>query len=290
MLTGSSLGACNLVNDMPRISIGSCSLYYERHGAGFPVLLVTGLAGYAQYWRDQIPAFSRNFEVIVYDQRGVGESDPGCCSTMERMAADATALLDALKIPRAHVVGHSAGGAVAQVLAIEHPQRLASIVIAASWPKADAYLRRLFALRKEVLLRLGPDMYNQVNTLLLYPPHYIAKNNEKLRLIEAQALANFAAPEPTLSRIDAVLAFDRTADLGRIRTPTLIIAAQDDLVTPAYYSEQLARRIQGAEIKFFPQGGHYLNQIQPREFNQAVLPFLAAHTPSGSGTFESSAS
>jgi aminoacrylate hydrolase len=264
---------------MPRVSIGDCHLYYERHGAGHPVLLVTGLAGYARYWRDQIPAFSRNFEVIAFDHRGIGESDAGCCSTVERMAADALALMDALGVARAHVVGHSAGGAVAQVLAIDHPQRLSSIVIAASWTKADAYLRRLFALRKEVLLRLGPESYGQVNTLLLYPPHYIARNNEKLRLAEAQALANFAAPERALSRIDAILAFDRTADLGRIRTPTLIVAAQDDLVTPAYYSEELAQRIQGAEVKFFPQGGHYLTQVLPREFNQAVLPFLAAHTP-----------
>ncbi len=265
---------------MPRVSIGDCHLYYERHGSGYPVLFLTGLAGYAQYWREQIPAFSRNFEVIVHDHRGVGESEASTnSSTIERWAGDVVALMDALGIARAHVVGHSAGGAIAQVLAIEHPQRLSSMVIAASWPKADAYFRRLFALRKEILLRLGPSSYVQTNTLLLYSPDYIARNNEKLRMIEAQALANFASPERTLSRIDAILAFDRTADLGRIRTPTLIVATQDDLVTPAYYSEELARRIQGAEVKFFPNGGHYFTQVLAREFNLAVLPFLAAHTP-----------
>jgi len=265
---------------MPRISIGDCDLYYERHGAGYPVLLVTGLAGHAQYWRDQIPAFSRNFEVILHDHRGMGESEAASCSsTIERMARDVIALMDALGIARAHVVGHSAGGAVAQVLAIEHPQRVSSIVVAASWPKADAYFRRLFALRRDILLRLGAAIYVQTNTLLLYPASYIARNNEQLRLLEAQALATFASPERVLSRIDAILAFDRTADLGRIRAPTLILAAQDDIVTPAYYSEELARRIHGAEVKFFPQGGHYFTQVLPREFNQAVQPFLTAHTP-----------
>jgi aminoacrylate hydrolase len=265
---------------MPRISIGDCHLYYERHGGGFPVLLLTGLAGHAQYWRDQIPAFSRNFEVFVHDHRGFGESDATQSSpTLERMSADVVALMDALRIERAHVVGHSAGGAVAQILAIEHPERLASIVIAASWAKADAYFRRLFSLRKEILLRLGPASYIQANSLLLYPAYYVARNNEKLRQNEAQALAEFTPPERILSRIDAILAFDRTADLGRIRTPTLIVAAQDDLVTPAYFSEELARLIRGSEAKFFPQGGHYFTQVLPREFNQAVLPFLAAHTP-----------
>jgi aminoacrylate hydrolase len=265
---------------MPRISIGNCELYYERHGAGFPVLLVTGLAGTAQYWRDQIPAFSRSFEVIVHDHRGMGESDPATCgATMERLAADVIALMDALKLDKAHVVGHSAGGAVAQILAIEHPQRLASAVIAASWSKADAYFRRLFAMRKEILVRLGPATYVQENTLLLYPSEYIARNHEKLRHSEAQALAHFPQPEHMMSRIDAILAFDRTAQLGRIRTPTLVVAAQDDLVTPAYFSEDLARRIPGAEAKFFAQGGHYFTQVVPRDFNQAVLPFLIAHTP-----------
>jgi aminoacrylate hydrolase len=265
---------------MPRISIGDCHLYYERHGAGFPVLLVTGLAGTAQYWNDQIPALSRSFEVVVHDHRGIGESDPATCtSTMERLAADVVALMDALHIDKAHVVGHSAGGAVAQILAIQHPHRLASIVIAASWTKADAYFRRLFAYRKETLLRLGPASYVQANTLFLYPSNYINRHHERLRQVEAQALAHFPQPEHMLSRIDAILAFDRTAELGRIRTPTLIVAAQDDLVTPAYLSEDLARRIPGAEAKFFPHGGHYFTQVLPREFNHAVMPFLAAHTP-----------
>ncbi len=86
---------------------------------------------------------------------------------IERLAADAIGLLDALGVAKAHVVGHSAGGAVAQILAIQHPQRLASVVIAASWTKADAYFRRFFGLRKELLSRLGPSSYIQANTLFL---------------------------------------------------------------------------------------------------------------------------
>lgn len=265
---------------MPRISIGDCQIYYERHGVGFPVLFVTGLSGYANFWRDQIPAFSRGYEAFVYDHRGVGQSDhKGVTSTIERLAADTLALMDALELEKAHIVGHSAGGAVAQILAIDHPERVASIVIAAGWSKPDAYFRRFFALRKELLSRLGPASYIQANTLFLFPAYYIAANNEKLRQFEAQWLAHFPAPETTSARIDAIMAFDRTADLGRIRTPSLVLAAQDDFITPAYFAEDLARRIPGAEAKFFPQGGHDFTQVVSREFNQAVLPFLQAHTP-----------
>lgn len=266
---------------MPRISIGECSLYYERQGMGFPVLFITGLGGFASFWQDQVAAFAKRFEVVTFDHRGIGQSDPARLGyTVERMADDAVALLDALEIRRAHVVGHSTGGAVAQVLAIEHPNRLASVVLSATWTKADAYFRRVYALRKEILQRLGPSMYLQSSALLWYPSWWIARNNERLRQIEAQHLAIFAAPEIVSARIDAMLAFDRTSELARIKTPTLVIGAEDDIVTPAYFSEELARLIPGAEVKLFARGGHFLTHVRGREFNAAVLPFLVSHTPS----------
>jgi aminoacrylate hydrolase len=265
---------------MPRTSIGDCSLYYERSGMGFPVVFISGLGGFASFWQDQVAAFAKRFEVITFDHRGIGQSDEARIGyTVERMAADVISLMDALRVKRAHLVGHSTGGAIAQVLAIEHPGRLAGVVLSATWTKADAYFRRLFALRKEVLLRLGPSTYLQSATLYWYPSWWVARNNERLRQSEAQNLPNFAPTEIVASRIDAMLAFDRTSELGRIKTPTLVVGAEDDIVAPAYFSEELARLIPGAEVKLFPRGGHFLTHVRAREFNNAVLPFLISHTP-----------
>jgi aminoacrylate hydrolase len=267
-------------DSMPRISIGDCSLYYERQGMGFPVLFISGLVGFASFWQDQIAAFGKRFEVVTFDHRGIGQSDPGRLGyTVEGMAADVISLLDALRIKRAHVIGHSTGGAIAQVLAIEHPHRLASVVLSATWTKADAYFRRLFTFRKEVLLRLGPSSYLQSGTLYWYPSWWVARNNERLRQLEAQNLAAFAPVEIVAGRIDAMLAFDRTGELARIKTPTLVIGAEDDIIAPAYFSEELARLIPAAEVKLFPRGGHFLTHVRAREFNNAVLPFLVSHTP-----------
>src|SRR5271169_4168753 len=265
---------------MPRISIGDGSLHYERHGAGFPVMMISGLGGLASFWHEQVASFSRRYEVITHDSRGVGESDPIRGGyTVDRMAGDAIALMDRLEIERAHVLGHSTGGAIAQTLAVEHPKRLASIVLSGTWTKPDPYFRRMYGLRKEVLQRLGASSYVQATTLFLYPPWWIAKNNERLRQTEAQNLAVFAPVEIVSARIDAMLAFDRTRGLSRIKSPTLVIGAEDDIITPAYFSEELARLIPGAEVKIFPRGGHYFNQVRAREFNNAVLPFLVSHTP-----------
>jgi aminoacrylate hydrolase len=264
---------------MPRVQIGDCKIYYERQGEGFPVLFASGLGGYANFWREQVPVFARDFEVIVHDQRGVGQSDASRIAyTIEGNAADLIALMDALKIEKAHVLGHATGSAVAQVLAIEHPERLASVVMAAGWARQDPFLRRIYSLRRELLTEMGPAAYLHASTVMLYPPGWIARNNEKLRLMESQQLAGFKT-EIVLSRIDALLAYDRSADLPGIRTPTLVVASEDDFVIPSYLSEELARLIPGAEAKFFPSGGHCFMQINPREFNQAVLPFLGQHTP-----------
>jgi len=265
---------------MPRISIGECSLYYERHGLGFPVLFISGLGGFGSFWKDQVAAFARRFEVITFDHRGIGQSDESRIGyTIDRMAADVVKLLDRLEVKRTHVIGHSTGGAIAQILAIEHSNRLASVVLSATWTKADAYFRRLFTLRKELLQRLGPSIYLQASTLVLYPSWWVARNNERLRQEEAQNLTAFAPAEIVASRIDAKLAFDRTSELERIKTPTLVVGAEDDIVTPSYFSEELARLIPAAEVKLFPRGGHFFTQVRAREFNNAVLPFLVSHTP-----------
>src|SRR5207237_10816644 len=112
-----------------------------------------------------------------------------------------------------------------------------------------------------------------------YPSWFGSRKNERLRQLEAQNLAVFPPTEVAASRIDAILAFDRTERLGQIKTPTLVVGAEDDIVTPAYFSEELARLIPGAEIKIFPRGGHAFTQVRARAFSQGVLLFLEAHQP-----------
>src|SRR2546430_4228914 len=134
---------------MPRIVIGDGALYYERQGIGFPVLFVSGLAGFASFWQDQVAAFAKNFDVITHDHRGIGQSDLTRSGfTVDRMAADVLGLMDALEIERAHIVGHSTGGAIAQILAIEHPKRPPSGVLVAAWTQPAAHFPRPVGLRQ----------------------------------------------------------------------------------------------------------------------------------------------
>src|SRR5437667_9543371 len=115
---------------MPRILIGEGALYYERQGVGFPVLFISGLSGFASFWQDQVAAFSRKFDVVTHDHRGIGQSDVTRSGfTVDRMAADVVGLMDALEIERAHIVGHSTGRALAHTPATAHPHSLASAAL-----------------------------------------------------------------------------------------------------------------------------------------------------------------
>src|SRR5690349_1825241 len=130
---------------MPTIEINDAELYYEVTGQGEPVLLVPGLSGRGSFWASQVTELARDFRVIVHDHRGTGRSTHSRIRySVEQMADDVLRLMDALGVESAHLVGHSTGGAIGQVIALEHPRRLRSLVLSATWAGPDAYFRRLF--------------------------------------------------------------------------------------------------------------------------------------------------
>jgi aminoacrylate hydrolase len=262
---------------MPTVSIGDAEIYYEEAGAGEPLLLVPGLGGQGAFWNAQVEAFKRDFRVIVHDHRGAGRSTLSPIKySVEQMADDTLRLMDALRIDSAHLVGHSTGGAIGQVIALEQPARLRSLVLSATWAGPDPYFRRLFEGRKEVLLTQGIEAYLRASVLVLAPPDWVSRNDAALtELHRAQAAAS-APREILASRIDAIVAFDRRAQLARIRTPTLVIVAQDDMVTPRFYSDELAKAVPGARYVVLDDGGHFVPQIVPQTYNLAVANFLAS--------------
>jgi aminoacrylate hydrolase len=263
---------------MPKAALGDLEIHYEVHGDGAPVLLVSGLGGVGSYWLPNIPAFSAKHRVVIHDHRGTGQSTHSKIKySVDQMTDDLVRLMDHLKIERAQLVGHSTGGAIGQTLAATRPERLASLVIYSSWTKADAFFKRVFEARRTLLTTSGAAAYVRATAVFLYPDWWINENAALLEEREKITIPNFPATEIVASRIDAIVAFDRTADLARIRTPTLVICAKDDFLTPPYFSEELARLIPGAKLQFLDKGGHCASETAPEEFNAAVLRFLAQH-------------
>ena len=260
---------------MPKIVIGEADIYYEEAGRGPGLLLVPGLSGLGSFWAHQMAEFKHDFRVIVHDHRGTGQSTHSRIKySVEQMADDVLWLMDRLGIASAHLVGHSTGGAIGQVIAQDHPERLQSLVLSATWAGQDAFFRRVFESRKEVLARLGVEAYLRTSVLFLAPPWWVSANDAAITEMHRGLVAAAAPVEVMASRIDAIMAFDRRARLGEIRTPTLVVVAQDDMVTPRFYSDELAERIPGAKLVVLDGGGHFAPQITPEPYNVAVGAFL----------------
>ena len=260
---------------MPKANLGDVEIYYESHGEGEPVLLVPGLGGVGAYWAPNLPAFSAKYRTIVHDHRGTGQSSASKIQySVDQMSDDLLRLMDHLKIERAHLVGHSTGGAIGQTIAAKQPERLASLVLYATWTKADPFFRRVFEARRTLLTASGPAAYTRSAAVFLYPDWWINRNLALIEEREKVTIPNFPAPEIVASRIDAIVAFDRTADLPRIKHRTLVLCARDDILTPPYFSQELAQRIPGAQIRILEKGGHCASETALEDFNRAVLDFL----------------
>jgi aminoacrylate hydrolase len=260
---------------MPKVSIGDAEIYYEESGRGHPLLLVPGLSGQGSFWSPQVADFSRDFRVVIHDHRGAGQSTHSRITySVEQMADDVLRLMDALRIEAAHFVGHSTGGAIGQVIAVEHPQRLRSLVLSATWAGPDPYFRRVFESRKEVLETLGLEAYLRASALFLMPPAWVSANDRTLTEQHRAARASAAPVEVMTSRIDAIVRHDRRARLAEIRMPTLVIVAQDDMITPRFYSDELASRVPGAKLVVLDGGGHFAPVVAADSYNRAVGGFL----------------
>ena len=272
---------------MPVLSVDGGEIWWEAHGDGLPLMMVAGLGGVASYWNDTLPAFTRHFRVILHDQRGTGRSSRVPVRSVGQMAADARALLDHLGVAECAWLGHSTGGAIGVDLALDHPGRITRLVINSSTTRGDAYRRRVFALRRLLHARLGAEAYAQYTTLLLYPPWFINANHDRLVAEEARAATGLGDPAVQSSRLDAILAWDRAEEFEQLRATTLVICAEDDILTPIGFSEEFAARIPGAAFIRLPTGGHAVSRTRPDLFEPAVLRFLLGEPPndaSGSPT------
>jgi 3-oxoadipate enol-lactonase len=267
---------------MPLATVSGRKVYYETHGDddGTPLVLVMGLAGSCRGWHAlQVPELSPHHRLLLYDHRGVGESeDPGGPFTTADLADDLAALLDTLQISRAHVLGAFMGGMAAQEFALRHPARLERLVLVGCYARPDAKRRLLIEKWREMALE-GTSTEIFLRERLLWTLQ--DETLEQTDLIEAMARSfprdgGLPMSADLLARqCDACLAHDTLDRLHEIEAPTLVMCGRNDQLTPPKFHRQLADEIPGGRLVTFQYGAHLVIAESAERFNQSVLGFLS---------------
>lgn len=245
----------------------------ERTGEGPAVLLISGLGGSAAFWKGVSAALAaQHYHVICMDQRGIGGSERGTAKvSIAQLAEDFNQLLTQCGVERAHVVGHSTGGCIAQQLAYAHPEKVRSLVLGATWAGPNAYMQNLFALRAQ-LLRLDPQCYEQQGVYLSYPAEWIWKHNAFV------ATGKKWGPEQVHTvqeRIEALLQFDGRSQAAALSVPSLILSAEDDAVVPHALQKELQTLVAGATLTSWPTGGHFFPITLSHIYNDTLLNWFS---------------
>ncbi len=249
---------------------------WGRRG-GTPVLLIQGLGMGARAWALQRGAFGRAHHCIAIDNRGTGDSDaPVGPYNLVRMAQDAIEVLDAAGIERAHVVGASMGGVIAQIIGVQHPERVRSLTLACTACRHHEWRRELLAeWANLVCLRGGMYALTEDAMRWLIGPRLQRRFGVFVNVLARVLMST--RTDAFVAQIDAILAMsdDMRDTLHQIKVPALVITGSQDTLTPLGDAEELAELIPDSRLYVLRGAAHGLMAEAPNAFNDVVLRFLA---------------
>jgi 3-oxoadipate enol-lactonase len=264
---------------VPHAEVDHRRLHFLRRGSGEPLLLIQGLSGNHLHWGEPfLTRLEPVFEAIAYDHRGIGHSDPAPGGfTIGDLAEDAAALLEALELPSAHVMGVSMGGMVAQELALRHPDRVRTLTLGCTYAGGEgsaltdpAIIQRMTQLFLSG--RMGEAMQEayRINVSAQYAADPV--NAEPFKRIAAELPASL---DVMLAQMQAVQGHDTSLRLGEIRMPTLIVHGTEDQMLPVSNAHAIAARVPNARLEILEGVGHLFWWERPEHSAELVAELAA---------------
>lgn len=264
---------------MPLQTVNGINLYYELHGPeqADVIVLSNGIFMSAGSWGYQVAEFKKHFRVLVYDCRGMWQSDhPEDPYTMDMHVEDLAGLLDALGIEKAHIGGISYGGEISMLFALKYPQRTRSLIVSSSVSEIDTMLAKMGILWSSALRDRDADALFETSLPLNFSEGWLKAN---AGILETTRKLYHQMDLPAAERLmNAFLKINFTERLKEISVPALVVVGELDILKPRKYAEIIAAEIPGAELVIIPHAGHAVSMEQPAAFNSAVLGFVLKHS------------
>jgi pimeloyl-ACP methyl ester carboxylesterase len=257
------------------IHTGELELWVERRGQGPDVLLIAGLGDPAEAWQLQLDGLADRYRVTAFDNRGVGRTPlPERPLSAATMADDAAALLRALEVPSAHVTGFSMGSAIAQELALRHPELVRSLVLVSTYARPDALFRSQLDFWRW-LPEVAPSERSFFEAFFtwVYTPRAHADGTVDQLVEEALAFPHQQSLEGFQAQVDVCLGHDATDRLSQIAMPALVLSSEFDTILPPRFGQAVAAAIPNARFEVVPEQAHQPFQEVPDAFNSRVDAF-----------------
>lgn len=262
---------------MPIANIENLNMYYEIIGQGQPLVMIRGVGSNVDHWYEQVPVLSKKYQLLIFDNRGIARSsDPGGSFSTKDMAADTIALMEAVGIKTAHVLGYSMGGMIAQEMALAYPEKINGLILVAT----DCGISLRINARPECsklfseMIRLGTNEAKTAAAGCLFAKQTFESRPDIIQRY-AEVSLRFPASQRTLERQwEAITRHDACRRLQNITAPTLVITGSADVLIPPENSGVLAEQIPDARAHTIDGGGHLFVIEQPERFNEAVIGFL----------------
>jgi pimeloyl-ACP methyl ester carboxylesterase len=261
---------------MRRAVNGGVELVYDVEGSGPDLLLVAGTASTRPLWSLVRPHLARSFRTIAFDNRDAGASSIATGPyTLPDLAADAAAVLDAADSTRAHVLGHSMGGAIAQQLAFDAPERMASLTLACTWARGDGYSKNAMRLMHALTENVRDDRTLLAAILFMGSSASSLNRTNLWETTDAAMALGALAPRAALARQWALdLTVDTLDRLPELKCPVHVIWGDEDRLVPPALARALIDAIPAAFETRLTACGHVPMVDAPDAFAESVIAFL----------------
>jgi len=266
---------------LPKANVNGINIGYGVDGHGDPLILLMGFAGGRRHWFFQMQAFKKHYQVVTIDNRGVGATDrPSESYDIRAMAEDTVGLMDYLGIDKAHILGISMGGVVAQEVAINYPDRVRKLILGSTFPGGSEMEEASMDMRRALGLAEGfsKEDVGIVDVMRFMRAVTALSFNKRLyRMILiplSRIYAKSIGVEGLKGQLEASTGCSTLDRLHTIQAPTLVITGTEDRVVPPRSSDAIASRIPNAKLVKFDGGSHAIHMEKSRRFNKEVLSFL----------------
>lgn len=264
------------------VHVNGLKFHVQTFGSGVPIIMIMGLGAPGDKWKHNYELLSKWFWCIVPDNRGAGLSDkPEAESyTTEQMADDIIGIMDTLDIKKAHVMGVSMGGAIAQQVALKVPDRVLSLILTSTFASVSPAFKKALNLICELKEDTDPAVLKQLNLWMTYGQYTQIHHPEKIeKSIEEDA--SYPYPMPVYAykaQCGACLSHNTAGRLHELKMPVLIAAGAKDLFMNIEKTMELVHGISQAEFYLAPEGGHVHQWEYPEPYDSVVVGFLMKHT------------